>query len=1348
MHALIYATQENSPPFEPLEASKMDFFVFSSLLTQKTASPSLESHSVTQAFALNSPAAIAKQQNYALNKEMKRHHAPLVDRSNEEPPPIIVAVHGPPGVGKSSLIRSLVKHYTMRNLKEVKGPVTVVTSKTRRTTFVEVPNDLSAAVDVAKVADLVLLLVDAAYGFEMETFEFLNLLQMHGFPKILGVLTHLDLLKGSHMKKTIKTLKHRFWTEVHDGAKLFNLKGMKFGRYMKNDIRNLSRYMSLQKFRPLIWRNTHSYVLVDRVLDVTPPDELAENKKCDRSVCFYGYVRGPNLKPGAKVHIPGVGDFYMKEVTAMPDPCPRPQKKAKQQLSNEDKMIYCPMADLGIVSYDRDATFIEFSRKPIYKKIGDGEGAVDVEEGGEGEAMVRALHGNSETMEDGLESTGFQFFSGSKSMTQSEFAAANKASSDDSEDDEDESDAEDDDSVDGEGAKKNANGSDEDEDSDEDSDDDEDDDNEDDDYYKNDSDEEEEVVSSKSASKSRERRAAVFSPGGPTKAAPNAKKSAPGSKKKSKGDDSDDDDGNGELQFDDSLSEGENEDGDSVSGEEMDSDEESDADSDSNSHSSEHSDEETVSSAEEVPERRRKQRKKSNGDSDDEDERLERILAERISQRRSENEMDVDNGGSEEDDEEEEDEVGGGLRWKENLAKKALERFQTPLNLMKIVYGDAKSEITDQQRRDDRKNFLDDDAENPLFRLRTAKSLSADGDINEIESSKDNVFDREEVALDFKNNREIAAILAQRFISKSAFLAGGDDVLEDDSDAEAKRASDAAKKDAMNDAPMYGDFEDLETGAKQKAEKNDSSDEEDDDSSEENSSSADDDEARAAQIAKRKAEKKKAFDEAYDSIKRSGGTMDELHDAIDRMKGDDDSESDNENEVPEISGDNSKKGKTNGKPEKGALEHDWYTSTKAAMDKQQKMNLEAFAGEDEETRKRLEGMRSGLYVRVEIEGVPCELIEHFDARYPILIGALLPNEEAFGMVQVRTKRHRWFPKILKTHDPLIISVGWRRFQTMPVYSIESHGRNRMLKYTPEHMHCLATFYGPVTPPNTGFIAFQRMSSDQTGFRIAANGTVLELDRKFDIVKKLKLMGTPLKIKGHTAYIKGMFNTRLEVSKFTGAAIRTVSGIRGAVKKALKHPEGAFRASFEDKLLKSDLVFLRTWFPVEPKQYYNPVTSLLLAKKDSWQGMKNTGTLRYERGLNVPVKEGSLYKPVERPEKRSFAPLKVPRKLEAKLPFSATPKDAAPKKRTKEEIERSHIRIHDPQEKKRLALINDLSMLKNQAQRKEQAKMKEKMAKYKATKAAEEERKLKKQKENKKKIWRMEGKNAAKRAKTS
>ncbi len=183
----------------------------------------------------------------------------------EENAPLLCVVQGPPKSGKSTLIRSLAKHYTGQKVAEIRGSLTMRAGKKQRITFVECPNNMSSMIDLAKVADIALVMIDASIGFEMETFEFLSLLKAHELPNVMGVLNHLDFFKdGKQLKKTRKKYKKRFESEMGSNYRLFYLQGLKNEGYLKRDILNMARFLSVIKYSKSRWKLDHPFLLVDR----------------------------------------------------------------------------------------------------------------------------------------------------------------------------------------------------------------------------------------------------------------------------------------------------------------------------------------------------------------------------------------------------------------------------------------------------------------------------------------------------------------------------------------------------------------------------------------------------------------------------------------------------------------------------------------------------------------------------------------------------------------------------------------------------------------------------------------------------------------------------------------------------------------------------------------------------------------------------------------------------------------------------------------------------------------------------------------------------------------------------
>ncbi|XP_077115502.1 ribosome biogenesis protein BMS1 homolog isoform X1 [Ranitomeya variabilis] len=1186
-----------------------------------------------KAFTVKSAVRMARTFHRTQDLKTKKHHIPVVDRTPLEPPPVVVVVVGPPKVGKSTLIRCLIKNFTKQKLTEIRGPVTIVSGKKRRLTIIECGSDINSMIDLAKVADLVLMLIDASFGFEMETFEFLNICQVHGFPKIMGVLTHLDSFKNNkQLRKVKKRLKHRFWTEVYQGAKLFYLSGMVYSEYQKQEIHNLGRFISVMKFRPLSWQTSHPYVFADRMEDLTNPEDIRLNPKIDRKVSLYGYLRGAYLKNKNQVHIPGVGDFSLSEVSFLPDPCPLPDQLKKRSLNEKEKTIYAPLSGVGGVVYDKDAVYIDLG--PNYAQQEQQRAAKPSHE------LVQSLISTNVTIDSKMSTSTVSLFTDSKPLgmedvesKQFEMPTEEKVL----------------DAETGRVRRKavfkgdHLKESDE-EDVAEESEEEEEDDEENDEEM--DLSEEESVCDGKVQPKSQKIKCVV------------QEEHAPNRLEMPAFADSDDDLEHSGNEMDKardmkrvvikpkSTSVKRTSEGGKVR--------KSTAALDSGNCTGE----DGVSSDSEILE---------NMDSDEE-------LSEDIDEDSEEDSGDEEDLLKDNDDMEADvsEDTAGALKWKEDLKKKAAEVFlrqqQSVPNLRKLVYGAVVGNVEDED---------DENVEElgGLFHVSRPDKESKRAS-NAVDCSKFMV----ENPQDWDDDEVMDCI-------RDCFVTGNWEAEKD------------AEKLLHEDEELYGDFEDLETGQVHKGQPESQKGE-----SEEEGEEGGGDKAAPAEEenTKQRLEKKKKLKERFN------------------MEYDD-----------------------------GDADPTYFDDLKEEMQKQAELNRAEFEDQDDEIRVQYEGFRPGMYLRMEIENVPCEFVINFDPHYPLILGGLGNSEGNVGYIQMRLKKHRWHKRILKTRDPLIFSLGWRRFQTIPLYSIEDHnGRHRLLKYTPEHMHCGATIWGPITPQGTGFLAVQSVSTTTADFRIAATGVVLDLDKSITVVKKLKLIGYPCKIYKNTAFIKGMFSSVLEVAKFEGASVRTVSGIRGQIKKALRTPEGGFRATFEDKLLMSDIVFLRSWYPVTVPIFYNPVTSLLkpVGQKESWTGMKTVGQLRHELGIKPVQRKDSLYKPISRME-RHFNPLHIPKALQKALPFKSKPKMMEKKSKVTRDKVRPAV-IREPHERKIMALLTALGTVNNYKKQKAKTKQKQQRKEFLHHKAKEEDEKLKRQKEIRKKLFRAIGQKEKKKLKSS
>ncbi|KAM4698957.1 pre-rRNA-processing protein TSR1 homolog [Discoglossus pictus] len=267
---------------------------------------------------------ISKKIRKELNKLDRRHKANQIRKQRKEavitekrnlgskdgPPHLVAVVPLHAGIASNSLLRLLKSNNDdlVHEDAQKTGVFALVCPKLKQRWYFNQANtdDLHSLLDLAKVADTLLFVLDPQEGWDSYGDYCLSCLFAQGLPSyVLAVqgMADLPLKKKTDIKKQLSKVTEKRFPD----AKLFQLD-------TEQEAALLLRQIATQKQRHLAFRSRRSYMLAQNA-DFIPTDEsgLVGTLKVS------GYVRGQELNVNQVLHIVGHGDFQMSQIDAPPD---------------------------------------------------------------------------------------------------------------------------------------------------------------------------------------------------------------------------------------------------------------------------------------------------------------------------------------------------------------------------------------------------------------------------------------------------------------------------------------------------------------------------------------------------------------------------------------------------------------------------------------------------------------------------------------------------------------------------------------------------------------------------------------------------------------------------------------------------------------------------------------------------------------------------------------------------------------------------------------------------------------------------------------------------------------------
>ncbi|CAM9851335.1 unnamed protein product, partial [Choristocarpus tenellus] len=237
---------------------------------------------------------------------------------------------------------------------------------------------------------------------------------------------------------------------------------------------------------------------------------------------------------------------------------------------------------------------------------------------------------------------------------------------------------------------------------------------------------------------------------------------------------------------------------------------------------------------------------------------------------------------------------------------------------------------------------------------------------------------------------------------------------------------------------------------------------------------------------------------------------------------------------------------------------------------------------------------SGLYVEIEVEGVPRGLLEIWrKKRAPFLLFSLLEHEHRLSVLHFNVRRDVRYSDPVPSKERLVFQCGFRKWSGRPVFSqanlnCDKHKYERFLQ--PDRFTA-ASVYGPTTFQPAPVLVFKEIprvvdggnGGDSVAYHsvLVATGTLLGVDPDRIVLKKIVLTGYPIRVRKRKAVIKYMFNGPEDVRWFKPAELTTKYGLTGHIKEPVG-THGLMKVIFNKAVMQNDTVCLNLYKRVYPK----------------------------------------------------------------------------------------------------------------------------------------------------------------------